>query len=138
MSDNEAALVDAFTFTIFSPTGCFKNSSYQTDFHHLATKPWKKIIGSCKDDDSHSHFSSYSNIVYFWIRSWFVYIETEDQYKKSYKNFDLFFIKFRNVFGSMLIGHIKKSRATYLAKLNMLDIITLSIRQHLILLKAQW
>ena len=70
-------------------------------------KPWSSFIGSCKKDQSHGLFSTYSRVVYLWIKSWFSYIETEAEFTTSYRNLLAMLVTHREILGHKLVHHVK-------------------------------
>ena len=107
-SDAEHSLVEAFRNTILSPKGSFQNAKYRKDFYHLVTQPWRKFIGTCKDNDSHPKFHIYSRTVYQWIKSWSCYTESEAEFKISYKKLEVFLVKYQHILGPIFLHHSKK------------------------------
>ena len=106
-SDAEPALVTAFLNTIQSPNGSFVNAKYRTDFYHLVTQRWNKIIHANSNDRSHHLFPEYSKVVYLWIKSWISYVESQDEFNVSYNKLQGFLNLEKNILGHTFVAQIK-------------------------------
>jgi hypothetical protein len=92
-SDDKLALVDAIKLAINSPEGSLCNSKFCKDYYHLVTKQWTAIVKTTmiKDIDNCSDISDF---IGRWIKSWFSYVNDENEFKVSYRNLQNFMINY--------------------------------------------
>ena len=83
-SDDELALVDAIKLAINSPDGSLRNSKFRKDYYHLVTKQWIAIVKTTKIKDI-ANCSDISDFIGQWIKSWFSYVNDENEFKLSYQ-----------------------------------------------------
>ena len=81
-SDDELALVDAIKLAINSPDGSLRNSKFCKDYYHLVTKQWIAIVKTTRIKDI-ANCSDISDFIGQWIKSWFNYVNDEDELMPS-------------------------------------------------------
>ena len=81
-SDSELSLVQAIKGVINSPMSQFTNAKFRTDYFHFFEIPWKKLKASV--DASNPKFREVSDYVKVWVKSWFRYIQSKEEFEISY------------------------------------------------------
>ena len=95
-SDDELALVDAIKLDINSLEESLRNSKFRKDYYHLVTKQWTDIVKTTKIKDI-DNCSDISDFIGHWIKSWFSYMNDENEFKVLYQNLKDFMINYLHV-----------------------------------------
>ena len=96
-SDSELSLVQAIKGSINTPSSQFTNAKFRTDYFHFFEIPWKKLKASI--DSSDAKFLVASDHVKYWLKSWFRYIQSVQEFDISHGRLIRFMEKEKDVLG---------------------------------------
>ena len=96
-SDSELSLVQAIKGSINTPSSQFTNAKFRTDYFHFFEIPRKKLKASI--DSSDAKFLVASDHVKYWLKSWFRYIQSVQEFDISHGRLIRFMEKEKDVLG---------------------------------------
>ena len=126
--DQEIALISGINNAINSNKVAFSNSKMRLDCFHFFNKVWmEKVVLKSRDSNESK---SCLKVLKDWIRSWFNYIESEEEFCISLKRFMSYFESKQSIIGDVasdecvkLISNIK-SKKHHLLHYFFLDVAT--------------
>ena len=104
-TDSEKSLNDSIISAINRPGGNFKYSKFRLDYYHLVTQPINKFVGLLPRKSE--AFYDKVKIIRNWIRSWFAYVLTKEEFSVSYNRLENFLINNGHVLDDLFVSSIK-------------------------------
>ena len=104
-TDSEKSLNDSIISAINQPGGNFKYSKFRLDYYHLVTQPINKFVGLLPRKSE--AFYDKVKIIRNWIRSWFAYVLTKEEFSVSYNRLENFLINNGHVLDDLFVSSIK-------------------------------